>query len=101
MIQVKGFVGRGSDRGGALRSLSAIGSGLIMAAFVVIGGLLAVFFAATVAVLAVVSSALLAVAAFTFRARARRTVKARNDGVIDARNVGGHNWVATGWNERR
>jgi Flp pilus assembly protein TadB len=89
------IVGQGS----ALRSLSAAGAALAMAAFVVVGVLLAVFFAATVAVLAVISSALLALTSLSLRAR--RTSKARTDGVIEARHIGGHNWVATGWEERR
>ena len=34
--------------------------------------------------------------------RAKRTVNARrDDGVIEARHMGGHHWVAYGWNERR
>lgn len=94
---VKGFiVGQGS----ALRSLSAAGAALAMGVVVVVGVTLAVFFAATVAVLALLSSALLALTSLTLRAR--RTAKAqRADGVIEARHIGGHNWVATGWEERR
>ena len=33
--------------------------------------------------------------------RARRTARARADGVIEARHLGGHHWVAYGWNESR
>ncbi|HQT53406.1 MAG TPA: hypothetical protein PKX06_07965, partial [Phenylobacterium sp.] len=33
---------------------------------------------------------------------AKRTAHAqRDDGIIEARNLGGHHWVAYGWNERR
>lgn len=94
---VKGFI---AGRGSALRSLSAAGAVVAMGAFVVVGVLLAVFFAATVAVLALISGALLALTSLSMRAR--RTAKTRTaDGVIEARHIGGHNWVATGWEERR
>jgi hypothetical protein len=35
--------------------------------------------------------------------RAKRTANARRraDGVIEARHLGGHHWVAYGWNDRR
>jgi hypothetical protein len=45
------------------------------------------------------ASALLAVAGVALRAR--RTARARADGVIEARHLGGHHWVAYGWNESR
>jgi hypothetical protein len=87
--------------GSAFRSLAALGFGLATAAAVVVGALLAVFFAATVAVIAVMTSALLAFSALAMRAR--RTVRARSRGrtdLIEARHLGGHHWVAYGWNER-
>ncbi|MEO8115979.1 MAG: hypothetical protein ABI655_16435 [Phenylobacterium sp.] len=85
--------------GSALRSLAVVGATLATAAAVVVGAILAVFFAATVAVIAVMSSALLAFAGLALRAR--RTAKARrDDGIIEARHLGGHHWVAYGWNER-
>ena len=46
-------------------------------------------------------NALLAVASLA--SRARRTVKARNDSgpqLLEARNVGGHSWVAYGWDRQ-
>lgn len=94
---VKDFAAR---PGSALRSLAVIGATLATAAAVVVGAVLAVFFAATVAVLAVMSSALLAFAGLALRAR--RTARARrsDDGIIEARHLGGHHWVAYGWNER-
>jgi hypothetical protein len=55
-----------------------------------------------VAVIALMASALLALAGLALRAR--RTARARSraapDGVIEARHLGGHHWVAYGWNER-
>jgi archaellum biogenesis protein FlaJ (TadC family) len=95
---VKDFAVR---HGPALRSLAAIIGTLAAAAAVIVGAVLAVFFAATVAVIAVMASALLAFSGLAMRAR--RTVRARNrrsDGLIEARHMGGHHWVAYGWNER-
>lgn len=94
---VKAFTAR---HGSALRSLAAIAGALATAAAVIVGVVLAVFFAATVAVIALMASALLALAGLALRAR--RTVRARPraDGVIEARHLGGHHWVAYGWNER-
>ncbi|HEY8574324.1 hypothetical protein [Phenylobacterium sp.] len=96
---VKEFTAR---HGSALRSLAAIGGTLAAAAAVIVGVVLAVFFAATVAVIALMASALLALAGLALRAR--RTVRARPaaaaNGLIEARHLGGHHWVAYGWNER-
>ena len=87
-----------ANPGSALRSLAAVAATLATAAAVVVGAVLAVFAAATVAVIAIMGSALLALAGFALRAR--RTVRARSD-LIEARHLGGHHWVAYGWNERR
>jgi hypothetical protein len=92
---VKEFAAR---HGPALRSFAAIGGSLATAGAVIVGVVLAVFFAATVAVLALMSSALLGLAGLALRAR--RTVRGRRDGVIEARHLGGHHWVAYGWNDR-
>lgn len=84
-----------------LRTLAMVGGALATAAAVTVGAVLAVFFAATVVVIAVMSSFLLMFAGAALRAR--RTARARAsgaNGVIEARNVGGHHWVAYGWNER-
>jgi hypothetical protein len=85
--------------GSALRSLAVIGGVLATAAAVTIGAVLAVVFAATVAVIAVMTSALLGFAGLALRAR-HAAARARSDGVIEARHLGGHHWVAYGWNER-
>jgi hypothetical protein len=86
-------------QGSALRSLAVVGGAVATAAAVMVGAVLAVFFAATVAVIAVMASALLGFTGLAMRAR--RTAKARADnGVIEARHLGGHHWVAYGWNER-
>jgi hypothetical protein len=94
---VKDFVTR---QGSALRSLAAIGATLATGAAVVVGAVLAVFFAATMAVIAVMASALLGFAGLA--SHARRTVRARGrqPDLLEARHLGGHHWVAYGWNER-
>ena len=87
-------------QGSALRSLVAIAGTLATGAAVIVGAVLAVFFAATMAVIAIMSSALLAFAGLALRAR--RTARARNrqSDLLEARHLGGHHWVAYGWNER-
>ena len=92
---VKDFAAR---NGSALRSLAQLVGLFATAAAVVVGAVLAVVFAATLAVIAVMASALLGFAGLALRAR--RTARARADGVIEARHLGGHHWVANGWNDR-
>jgi hypothetical protein len=87
------------NEGSAVRSLAAVGASLATAAAVLVGAVLAVFAAATVAVIAIMGSALLAFAALA--TRARRKVRAHHSDIIEARHMGGHHWVAYGWNERR
>lgn len=94
---VKDFAVR---HGSALRSLAVVGATLATAAAVVVGVVLAVFFAATVAVIALMASALLAFAGLAMRARRTARARQRADGIIEARHLGGHHWVAYGWNER-
>jgi membrane glycosyltransferase len=95
---VKDFAG---NEGSAFRSLAAVGATLATAGAVIVGAVLAVFAAATVAVIAVMASALLGFAALAMRARRKVRAHSRDNGVIEARHLGGHHWVATGWNERR
>ena len=83
-----------------LRTLAMVGGALATAAAVTVGAVLAVFFAATVVVIAVMASFLLILAGAALRARRTARARAGGNGVIEARNVGGHHWVAYGWNER-
>jgi hypothetical protein len=94
---VKEFAAR---QGSALRSLAMVGGAVATAAAVMVGAVLAVFFAATVAVIAVMASALLGFAGLALRARRTATARRAEPGVIEARHLGGHHWVAYGWNER-
>ncbi|CAN7220415.1 hypothetical protein LJR219_000749 [Phenylobacterium sp. LjRoot219] len=94
---VKEFAAR---QGSALRSLVAVGGTLATAAAVVVGAVMAVFAAATVAVIAVMASALLAFAGLALRARRTAHARRKKTDLIEARHLGGHHWVAYGWNER-
>ena len=76
--------------GGALAALAAL----------VVGSVLALFFAATVVVMAVIASALIGLTLLVMRSRRPAKVRAGVPGVIEARRVG-HTWVAYGWNEPR
>jgi hypothetical protein len=91
---VKDFARHGS----ALRSLAVLVGLLATTAAVLVGAVLAVVFTLTMTVIAIMTSALLGFAGLALRAR--RTATARADGVIEARHLGGHHWVAYGWNER-
>ena len=84
----------------AWRGLAWFVGGIASIAAALVGAVMAVFFAATLVVIALLASALLALAAAALKAR--RTVRAPADpGLIEARNVGGHSWVAYGWDGRR
>jgi hypothetical protein len=89
-----------AQQGPALRSLAAIGGTLATGAAVIVGAVLAIFFAATVAVIAIMSSALLAFAGLALRARRTARARGRQSDLLEARHLGGHHWVAYGWNER-
>jgi hypothetical protein len=62
---------------------------------------LAVVFAVTLAVVAVLTGAVIALGSLAWRAgRNRRNRRAGDPGVIEARHVGGHSWVACGWDQQ-
>lgn len=94
-----------AERGGArsaFKGLAWVAGLLATCAALAIGAILAVFAAATVVVIAIMSSALLGLAGLAMRARRAAHVRANTDpDLIEARKVGGHSWVAYGWNERR
>ncbi len=69
---------------------------------VIVTTVMAVALAASVVVIAVMGGALLLLAPLALRAR--RAVKAKADPgpqILEARHVGGHSWVAYGWDQRR
>ena len=88
--------------GTARKSVLAFVGLLAATAAAAVGAVLALVFAATVVVIAVMTSLVLALAGLAFKARRNlraATVPASED-VIDARPVGGHSWVAYGWDRR-
>jgi hypothetical protein len=86
----------GGGTRGAFRGLAWLAGALATTAAVAVGAVLAIFFAATLAVIAVMGAATLWLAGLALRAR--RTAHAKDASVIEARNVGGH-WIAYGWDE--
>jgi hypothetical protein len=81
---------------------SAVAGGRILAAaawtgLTVIAAVLAIVFAATLVAVAVVGAGFLAIAAV---ARRGRRARSSDPDLIEARHVGGHSWVAYGWDGR-
>lgn len=81
-------------------SLAWMAGALATSVAVVVGAVLAVIFAATVVAVGFLGSALFGLAAFAFRGRRVAKAASADPSLIEARNVGGHSWVAYGWNER-
>ncbi len=92
----------GATHSSAWRGLAAVVGGVATAIAVSVAAVVAVVFAATLVVVGFMATALLGLAAFALRGRRQARAKASADpNLIEARNVGGHSWVAYGWNERR
>lgn len=89
-----------SSRRRSVGPLAQIGGALGWAAMGVVGAVAAAVIAAAVLAVAVVGSAALGVAALVFSARRAVRSGADDPDVIEARHVGGHSWVATGWQGR-
>jgi len=84
----------------ASRGVAWVLGGLAWSAAAVIGAVLALVFAATFVVIVLMGGALAALAAAAVRAG--RTVRSPVDpDLIEARHIGGHSWVAYGWDGRR
>jgi hypothetical protein len=85
---------------GPFRSIAWLGGTLAWAAAAVVGAVLALVFAATMVAILFMGGVVAALAMAALRAR--RTVRApAGSEVIEARNIGGHSWVAYGWDGRR
>jgi hypothetical protein len=84
------------------RSLAWVGGALASLAASVVAAILAVVFTASLVVIVLMAATLAAFALLA--ARARRALRAgpgRDDAqVIEAHNIGGHSWVAYGWDKR-
>ena len=90
--------------GSAFRALGAVAGAVATSIAVAVTAVLAVMFAATLVVFGFMGAALLGLAAFALRARgkvAAAKAAAGDPALIEARHLGGHSWVAYGWNERR
>lgn len=85
------------------RGLAMLAGGVATVAAAGLAAVLALVFAASIVVIALVASALLGVAGIAMRARRARmaTARSRDPGVIEAHHVGGHSWVAYGYDRRR
>lgn len=66
-----------------------------------VAAVLAVFFAAVMMIIAFMGSIVLALATAAARARRRVNTASADGDIIEARNVGGHSWVAYGWDGPR
>lgn len=92
----------GKATGIAWRSFVAFIGAVATSIAVAVAAVIAVVFAATLVVIGFMATALLGLAAFAFRGRHAPAAAASGDpGLIEARHMGGHSWVAYGWNERR
>jgi hypothetical protein len=86
----------------AQKSVAAIFGVLAAAAATLIGAVLAVVFAATVVVIGLMASVVIGLAAMAVRARRAARMKTSVDPtLIEARRIGGHSWVAYGWDGPR
>ena len=86
----------------AWRSLATVAGAIATSIAVAVAAVLAVVFAATLVVIGFMATALLGLAAFALRARRTVAPAAPSDpSLLEARHMGGHSWVAYGWNERR
>jgi hypothetical protein len=85
------------------QGLAIIAGGIATVAAAGLAAVLALVFAASIVVIALVATALLGVAGVAMRARRARhaMARSRDSNVIDARHIGGHSWVAYGYDRRR
>jgi hypothetical protein len=92
----------GQPGGIAWRSLATVAGAVATSIAVAAAAVLAVVFAATLVVIGFMATALLGLAAFALRARhAAPSASPSDPSLLEARHMGGHSWVAYGWNERR
>ena len=85
-------------RSPGLSGLAWIGGFFATAAAAAVGAVLAIVFAASLLVIGLMAAAVIGLVALAFRAK--RVAKPRDPMLIEARHVGGHSWVAYGWDQR-
>lgn len=88
------------EAGSARSSVALFFGALATVAAAAVGAVLALFFAATVVVIGAMASLLIGLAAFAGRTRRHARAQAGDPALIEARHVGGHHWVAYGWDRR-
>ncbi len=79
-----------------VRAIAWTGSALAWLAAGAVGALMAMVLAATVVTIAVMGSVVVTLAGAGLRAR-RAMRGAPDSQIIEARRIGGHSWVAYGW----
>ena len=90
----------GRGRWNGWRSLAWLAGGLAAAGAAIVAAVLAIIFTFAIAVMALLTAAVVGLGALAWRGR-RAVRPAPADGeLIEARNVGGHSWVAYGWDQR-
>ena len=95
-----GLNGPAFKRGGLdlLKSLAWIGGTLATIGALGVAAVLAVVFAASLVVIGLMATALIALGGLAYRAR--RSAKPGDPTLLEARHIGGHSWVAYGWDQR-
>ena len=83
------------------RGLAWLGGAVATGAAALIAAVIAIVFAAAMAVIALMTGALIALGSLAYRAKRAVRRTAADDGVIEARHLGGHSWVAYGWDRAR
>jgi len=83
---------------GAWRGLAWLTGLMATAAALAVGAVLAVFAAASLVVIVLMGAVLAGFAGLAFRAR--RVPRSADPSIIEARHMGGHSWVAYGWDEQ-
>ena len=84
----------------AFRGLAWLGASLAWTAAIAIAAVLALFFAATVVVISLMGLVVLALTGAAVRVRGAGR-RGSDPDLIEARHMGGHSWVAYGWDGRR
>ena len=75
---------------GGVASIAAAGNGMVMA----------VVFAASLAAVAIMAFVLVVLSVATLKARRAMRGRPADPDIIEARHIGGHSWVAYGWDGR-
>ncbi len=89
---------KAAGRRSGLKSLMWIVGVMATIAAAVLAAVLAIFFAATVVVIGLLSAVMISLGAMAYRARS--AMRPRDPTLLEARHIGGHSWVAYGWDER-